>query len=64
MDEGGVQKEFFQLLLEQLYDPNYSMFAYNSDNKTYWFCSGCFENNLQFELFGALIGMAIYNNVL
>lgn len=29
VDEGGVQKEYFQLLIEQLYDPNYGMFKYN-----------------------------------
>ncbi|CAD7927713.1 unnamed protein product [Amoebophrya sp. A25] len=64
VDEGGVQKEFFQLLLEQLYDPMYAMFVYNSDNKSYWFNLGSFENNLQYELFGTLLGMAIYNHVI
>ena len=38
-DEGGVQKEFFQLLIDQLYDPNYGMYLYNPDNKSYWFNS-------------------------
>eukprot|EP00928_Gymnodinium_smaydae_P011294 TRINITY_DN14186_c0_g2_i1.p1 TRINITY_DN14186_c0_g2~~TRINITY_DN14186_c0_g2_i1.p1 ORF type:complete len:916 (+),score=214.72 TRINITY_DN14186_c0_g2_i1:75-2822(+) len=64
VDEGGVRKEFFQLLVEQLYDPNYAMFNYNSSNKTYWFNPGSFESNLQYELFGALLGMAIYNQVI
>lgn len=26
VDEGGVRKEFFQLLIEQLFNPNYAMF--------------------------------------
>merc|ERR1719311_676569 len=56
VDEGGVRKEFFQLLVEQLYDPNYAMFNYNSSNKTYWFNPGSFESNLQYEMFGALLG--------
>eukprot|EP00929_Paragymnodinium_shiwhaense_P025350 TRINITY_DN15354_c0_g1_i1.p1 TRINITY_DN15354_c0_g1~~TRINITY_DN15354_c0_g1_i1.p1 ORF type:complete len:941 (+),score=279.73 TRINITY_DN15354_c0_g1_i1:98-2920(+) len=64
MDEGGVQKEFFQLLVEQLYDPNYAMFNYNANNKTYWFNPGSFESNIEFELFGALLGIAIYNQVI
>lgn len=64
VDEGGVKKEFFQLLVEQLYDPNYAMYHYNSTNKTYWFNPGSFESNLQYELFGALLGMAIYNSVI
>lgn len=53
---GGVRKEFFQLLLEQLYDVNYGMFTYNEDKRQYWFNIGSFENNLQYELFGTLIG--------
>eukprot|EP00931_Biecheleriopsis_adriatica_P057387 TRINITY_DN34032_c0_g1_i1.p1 TRINITY_DN34032_c0_g1~~TRINITY_DN34032_c0_g1_i1.p1 ORF type:complete len:831 (-),score=236.30 TRINITY_DN34032_c0_g1_i1:94-2586(-) len=64
VDEGGVKKEFFQLLVEQLYDPNYAMFNYNSSNKTYWFNPGSFESNLQFEMFGVLLGLAIYNTVI
>ncbi|CAK0890930.1 unnamed protein product [Prorocentrum cordatum] len=64
VDEGGVQKEFFQLLLEQLYDPNFGMFTYNADNKTYWFSHTSLETNLNFELFGVLLGLAIYNRVI
>jgi len=64
VDEGGVKKEFFELLVEKLYDPNYAMFNYNSNNKTYWFNPGSFESNLQYEMFGALLGMAIYNQVI
>ena len=29
VDEGGVKKEFFMLLIRQLFDPAYSMFTYN-----------------------------------
>jgi len=64
VDAGGVRKEFFQLLVEQLYDPCYAMFTYNSSNKTYWFNPGSFESNLQYEMFGALLGVAIYNEVI
>merc|ERR1719235_1047118 len=64
VDAGGVRKEFFQLLVEQLYDPAYAMFRYNSHNKTYWFNPGSFESNLQYEMFGALLGVAIYNEVI
>lgn len=64
VDEGGVRKEFFQLLLEQLYDPSFAMFNYNPDNKTFWFNLGSFETNLQYEMFGALLGIAIYNDVI
>jgi E3 ubiquitin-protein ligase HECTD2 len=29
IDEGGVRKEFFMLLIKQLFDPNFGMFTYN-----------------------------------
>lgn len=29
IDEGGVKKEFFMLLIKELFDPNYGMFTYN-----------------------------------
>ena len=32
VDEGGVKKEFFYLLIEQLFDPNYAMFLTKNVN--------------------------------
>ncbi len=29
VDEGGVRKEFFQLIVRQIFDVNYGMFIYN-----------------------------------
>lgn len=63
-DEGGVQKEFFQLLIQELYDPQFTMFCYNPETKWYWFNVSSLESPLNFELFGALLGMAIYNRVI
>lgn len=40
------------------------MFTYNAENKTHWFSQSGLEANIQYELFGALIGLAIYNNVI
>ena len=31
IDEGGVRKEYFQLVVKQLLSPNYGMFRYNED---------------------------------
>lgn len=31
VDEGGVQKEFFQLLIRDIFDANYGMFHYNEE---------------------------------
>lgn len=36
VDEGGVAKEFFQLLVRQIFDVGYGMFDYNEESKFYW----------------------------
>lgn len=64
IDEGGVKKEFFQLLVKQLFDPAYNMFTYNEDTRLYWFNGNTFESTLKFELIGILMGIAIYNQVI
>ncbi|KAF4746057.1 hypothetical protein FOZ62_002276, partial [Perkinsus olseni] len=64
VDEGGVQKEFFLLLVQEMYDENYAMFEYNKETRTFWFSNKCLESNLQYELFGIVIGLAIYSGVI
>lgn len=61
VDEGGVQKEFFQLLVRKLFDVEYGMFDYNTESKLYWFKKDTFEIPLKFELIGIILGLAIYN---
>eukprot|EP00927_Polykrikos_kofoidii_P061396 TRINITY_DN56231_c0_g1_i1.p1 TRINITY_DN56231_c0_g1~~TRINITY_DN56231_c0_g1_i1.p1 ORF type:complete len:782 (-),score=165.34 TRINITY_DN56231_c0_g1_i1:203-2548(-) len=64
VDEGGVQKEFFQLLVEELYNEDFGMFERIDESRTFWFNKNSFETNLQFELFGIVVGLAIYNQVI
>mmetsp|Transcript_58280 Transcript_58280/g.162465 ORF Transcript_58280/g.162465 Transcript_58280/m.162465 type:complete len:772 (+) Transcript_58280:105-2420(+) len=64
VDEGGVQKEFFQLLIEELYNEDFGMFEKVDETRNFWFNKNSFEANLQFELFGIVIGLAIYNQVI
>ena len=33
VDQGGVSKEFFILLIRQIFDPNYGMFNYNTKSE-------------------------------
>lgn len=61
VDEGGVQKEFFQLLIRKLLDPDFSMFTYYEETRMHWFNGGTLEANQKFELIGKLMGIAIYN---
>lgn len=62
IDEGGVQKEFFQLLVRELLDVEYGMFDYNTESNLYWIKKDTFESPLKFELIGIIIGLAIYNS--
>ena len=64
VDAGGVAKEFFQLVIKQIFDPAYSMFNYNEETRTYWFNPDTFEARIKFELIGFIIGLALYNSVI
>lgn len=63
IDEGGVRKEWFQLLVSEIFDPKYGMFAYNAQTRAHWFRRES-EDLLYFNLMGTLLGMAIYNDVI
>jgi len=64
VDEGGVQKEFFQLIFAQIFDVSYGMFVYDEDARQYWFNRSSLENEREFELIGIILGAAIYNGVI
>ena len=64
VDSGGVRKEFFQLIVRQIFDPSYSMFNYNEETRTYWFNQDTFEPRIKFELIGFVIGLALYNSAI
>jgi hypothetical protein len=64
VDEGGVRKEFFILLIRQIFDPNYCMFSYNKKTRLYWFNHYSFEPKIKYELIGKIFGLAIYNNTI
>ena len=63
-DEGGVTKEFFQILIQQLFNENYGMFVYNSQTRTFWFNMLAQGMEPEFELVGIVLGLAIYNGVI
>lgn len=64
IDEGGVQKEFFQILVSELFDPKFGMLIYEEEAKTLWFNKDSLESSQAFELMGILLGLAIYNGVI
>ncbi|XP_046893041.1 ubiquitin-protein ligase E3A-like [Hypomesus transpacificus] len=62
VDEGGVSKEFFQLVLEEIFNIDIGMFTYDDDTKLFWFNPSSLENEAQYTLIGIVLGLAIYNN--
>lgn len=52
IDQGGVQKEFFQLIVRSIFDPAYGMFVQTREN-LYWFNSNSTEMD-DFKLIGTI----------
>ena len=42
---GGLQKEFFQLIAESVFDPAYGMFTYSEESRNLWI-NGMYHNLL------------------
>ncbi|MCQ2817786.1 MAG: HECT domain-containing protein [archaeon] len=64
IDEGGVRKEFFMLLVRQLFDVNYGMFNYRTSSRIFWFNLFSFEPSMKYELIGIILGLALFNNII
>lgn len=70
VDEGGLSKEFFQLVVEQIFNADYGMFVQLGADSgagtgtTSWFNAMSFENEAKFTLIGIVLGLAIYNNII
>lgn len=62
IDEGGVQKEFFQLIISELLVSKYGMFTVNEISRLLWFSDLTFEQRHMFTLIGMICGLAIYNS--
>ncbi|XP_065056226.1 probable E3 ubiquitin-protein ligase HECTD2 [Rhopilema esculentum] len=64
LDMGGLQKEFFQLCVQKLFDPAYGMFLKCGETRNVWFNPQSFEPSANFELTGMILGLAIYNGII
>ena len=63
VDAGGVSREFFYLLCNAIFSPDYGMFEKVSGDK-YWFNSANLEAPLYFSLLGTVVALAFYNFVI
>ncbi|KAI9826162.1 MAG: hypothetical protein M1819_007418 [Sarea resinae] len=64
VDAGGLRKEWFLLLVREVFDPNHGMFVYDEDSHFCYFNPYCFETSDQFFLVGVVLGLAIYNSTI
>uniref|UniRef100_A0A2K5QJ71 Probable E3 ubiquitin-protein ligase HECTD2 n=1 Tax=Cebus imitator TaxID=2715852 RepID=A0A2K5QJ71_CEBIM len=63
LDMGGLTKEWFLLLIRQIFHPDYGMFTYHKDSHCHWFSSFKCDNYSEFRLVGILMGLAVYNSI-
>eukprot|EP01125_Pyxidicula_operculata_P010533 TRINITY_DN3462_c0_g1_i1.p1 TRINITY_DN3462_c0_g1~~TRINITY_DN3462_c0_g1_i1.p1 ORF type:complete len:713 (+),score=137.11 TRINITY_DN3462_c0_g1_i1:1237-3375(+) len=63
VDEGGVQKEWFQLIVGDLFSPKYGMFIADEKTRLHSFNSTN-QDVSEYELLGIVLGLAIYNSVI
>ncbi|KAJ5671711.1 hypothetical protein N7507_000838 [Penicillium longicatenatum] len=63
LDHGGVQQEFFCVLMAEALDPSYGMFTMDSRHRISWFRPCSLEPLYKFELIGLLMSIAVYNGI-
>ena len=64
LDMGGLTKEWFLLLIKEIFHSNYGMFVYHKQSRCYWFSTTQSGNNLrEYNLIGVLTGLAVYNSI-
>ncbi|KAF7551962.1 hypothetical protein G7046_g7566 [Stylonectria norvegica] len=64
IDAGGLRKEWFLLLVREVFHPDHDMFLYDEDSQTCYFNPNSFEASSQFFLVGVVLGLAIYNSTI
>ncbi|SPO05769.1 related to E3 ubiquitin protein ligase [Cephalotrichum gorgonifer] len=64
IDHGGLRKEWFLLLVREVFNPDNGMFIYEEDSDYCYFNPHCFETSDQFFLVGVVMGLAIYNSTI
>lgn len=64
LDSGGLRKEWFLLLVREIFDPEHGLFTYDDDSQYCYFSPHGFETSDQFFLVGVLLGLAIYNSTI
>ncbi|SPQ27664.1 b2d7493a-2635-4622-a26f-d68b6d805ed6 [Thermothielavioides terrestris] len=64
VDAGGLRKEWFLLLVREVFNPDHGMFLYDEDSHYCYFNPNSLEPSEQFFLVGVVLGLAIYNSTI
>lgn len=64
IDGGGLRKEWFLLLVREVFNPDHGLFLYDEDSQYCYFNPNTFETSDQFFLVGVVVGLAIYNSTI
>ncbi|KUJ18244.1 HECT-domain-containing protein [Mollisia scopiformis] len=64
IDAGGLRKEWFLLLVRDVFNPEHGMFTYDEDSGFCYFNPNSFETTDQYFLVGIVLGLAIYNSTI
>ena len=62
-DNGGVQQEFFGLVMAEALNPDNGTFTQDVKTKMSWFQPGSPEPLWKFELIGMIVSLAVYNGL-
>ncbi|KAG5422116.1 HUL4 [Candida metapsilosis] len=64
VDAGGLRKEWFILLTKEIFHPQAGLFHNVEDSNLLWFNNFPLEDAEMYFLFGAVLGLAIYNSTI
>ncbi|KAF7539884.1 hypothetical protein G7054_g1731 [Neopestalotiopsis clavispora] len=64
VDAGGLRKEWFQLLVKDVFNPDHGLFVFDEDSQYCYFNPNTFETTDQYFLVGVVLGLAIYNSAI
>lgn len=64
VDAGGLRKEWFLLLVREVFNPDHGLFVFDEDSQYCYFNPQTFETSDQYFLIGVVLGLAIYNSTI
>eukprot|EP00173_Palmaria_palmata_P002120 Plantae.Rhodophyta-Palmaria_palmata.ctg2300.p1 GENE.Plantae.Rhodophyta-Palmaria_palmata.ctg2300~~Plantae.Rhodophyta-Palmaria_palmata.ctg2300.p1 ORF type:complete len:398 (-),score=66.37 Plantae.Rhodophyta-Palmaria_palmata.ctg2300:359-1471(-) len=63
-DEGGLTKEFFQVLFDEILGASYGMFNHDPETRQHWIARDSMADAKDFKLVGVAAGLALFNSIL